>query len=230
MTLAERIQALIDYSGLSIPKFSVLVGFKTPQAVREILKGNTKTLSDAAKMKLQSAFPHLNERWLLLGEGEMLKDVSDDALYLGKAKKAINEEAVEVKFFDVTPTATFQEFEESIAQNYDTMRILPQNRERIDDSYCVFEIHGDSMQPTVLSHSRILCKEIPESQWHYAEGVVVIAYGSKVVLKRIKRNELLTNNILNLASDNKDYGTETIQLSDIHCIFKAKRIISQDIF
>lgn len=73
MILSERIKALIECSKLSIPKFAEFVGFKTPQAVREILNGRTKTLSDAAQMKILHAFPDLNEAWLMTGEGEMLR-------------------------------------------------------------------------------------------------------------------------------------------------------------
>ncbi|MCM1356468.1 MAG: hypothetical protein NC212_08705 [Staphylococcus sp.] len=74
MILADRIKTLLDYSKMNIPKFAETVGFKTPQAIRELLKGNTKTLSDAAKFKILAAFPDVNESWLLTGEGEMLKD------------------------------------------------------------------------------------------------------------------------------------------------------------
>lgn len=107
--------------------------------------------------------------------------------------------------------------------------VEPMHGERIDDTYVVFEIHGDSMVPTLLSHARILCKEIPEQRWQYAEGVVVISYRDKVVVKSIAVNDILGNSMITLKSDNPDYGSEDVQLSDIHCIYKAKRIISQDI-
>ena len=35
MELSKRIEKIVEYSGLSIPKFAEFVGFKTPQAVRE---------------------------------------------------------------------------------------------------------------------------------------------------------------------------------------------------
>ncbi len=79
MTLQERIQELVNHSKLSIPKFAEKVGFKTPQAVRELLSGNTKTLSEAAQHKIMMAFPELNEDWLTGGEGEMFKHASQSA-------------------------------------------------------------------------------------------------------------------------------------------------------
>ncbi len=74
MILSERIAAIVQYSKFSIPKFAEYVGFKTPQTVRELLKGNTRSLSDAVQYKITSAYPEINKLWLLTGEGEMLKD------------------------------------------------------------------------------------------------------------------------------------------------------------
>ncbi len=79
MTLQERILELVKYSKLSIPKFAEKVGFKTPQAVRELLCGNTKTLSEAAQHKIMLAFPELNEDWLTEGEGDMFKPANQSA-------------------------------------------------------------------------------------------------------------------------------------------------------
>ena len=55
MELSKRIEKIVEYSGLSIPKFAEFVGFKTPQAVRELIKGNTKTLSFQAQEKIISS-------------------------------------------------------------------------------------------------------------------------------------------------------------------------------
>ena len=74
MELSERIAKIVELSGMSIPQFSTFVGFKTPQTVRELLKGNTKTLSYQAKEKIADAFPNININWLATGEGEMLKN------------------------------------------------------------------------------------------------------------------------------------------------------------
>lgn len=66
-------QAIVDYSALSIPQLAQKVGFKTPQTIREILKGNTKTLSEAVCYKIISSYPQIDEHWLRTGDGEMLR-------------------------------------------------------------------------------------------------------------------------------------------------------------
>ncbi len=40
MVLANRINKIVEYSKLSIPKFAEYVGFKTPQTVRGLIKGD----------------------------------------------------------------------------------------------------------------------------------------------------------------------------------------------
>lgn len=82
MILSKRISDIVEYSNLSIPKFAEFVGFKTPQTVRELIKGNTKTLSDSVQHHILAAYPEINRDWLLTGEGEMLKpdnNLSDDS-------------------------------------------------------------------------------------------------------------------------------------------------------
>ena len=76
MELSERIQKIVEYSGLSIPQFAKKVGFKTPQAVRELIKGNTKTLSFQAQEKIISSYPEINVEWLTKGKGEMLSSAA----------------------------------------------------------------------------------------------------------------------------------------------------------
>lgn len=53
MELSQRIEKVVEYSGMSIPKFADFVGFKTPQVIRELLKGNTKTVSFQVQEKLR---------------------------------------------------------------------------------------------------------------------------------------------------------------------------------
>lgn len=230
MSTKEIICTILEREEISASSFAKSIGI-TPTQIYDLQSGKIKRISGNISNKIISIYPHYNISWLLTGEGEMLKKAEESTVTaIGVASKVMSENAIMVKFFDVNPSATFQELDESVSQGYDTIEVVPIHGERIDDSYVVFEIHGDSMAPTLLSHARILCKEIPEQRWQYAEGVVVISYKDKVVVKRIVLNDILGNSMIELKSDNPDYGSENVQLSDIHCIYKAKRIISQDIF
>ena len=72
MILSERIREVVNHSGLTIPKFSDFVGFKTPQTVRELISGRTKSLSYAVASKIMAAYPEISEKWLREGDGDMI--------------------------------------------------------------------------------------------------------------------------------------------------------------
>ena len=112
-----------------------------------------------------------------------------------------------------------------------TTNIVPAPGEILDESYCVFQVRGESMAPQIQPRARVLCQEVPPTKWHTLfDCVVVIAYADKFVIKRIATNHLQAEDYLVLASDNPDYPQrETVQLADIRAIFRAKRIISSEI-
>ena len=188
-------------------------------------------ISKDAPQKILTAFPEINPDWLFTCKGEMLRSQDSNGLFIGNATPVISEDTVTIRYFEVTPTATFQEFCSGASESPTTINIIPINNEVLDDSYCVFEVSGESMAPQIQNHSRVLCQEVSPSRWHnLSECVVVIAYADKFVIKRIVLNHLSTENYIVLASDNPEFPTrETVQLSDIRAIFRAKRIISQDI-
>lgn len=168
----------------------------------------------------------------LYSQFEIVNTPEQNGSVLGHPVRQPSELLKQVRMFTVTPTATFTELTSCFNDDYSTIGIVPETGEYLDKSYAVFEIRGESMEPTVRDHAKILCKEMPESRWYDAEGVVVISYKDRVVLKRILRNSFYTDNTILLGSDNpsKQFSaTETVQWSDIHAIFKAKRILSQDI-
>lgn len=183
--------------------------------------------------KIQSIsleFPELNIQWLLTGEGEMLKDSEPEAnaTLIGSASTS---PLIEVRYFEVSPSATFQEFVSDVSDASTTIGIPAIPGLHIDDSYCVFQVYGDSMAPQIHNKSRILCREINPTRWHTLHDcVIVIAYSDKFVIKRLIRNELDTANRLTLASDNPEFPDQhTIAQSDIHCIFQAVQLINSPI-
>lgn len=69
--LSKRIKSLVDYSGMSIPEFSRHIGLKSPSAIRELINGRTKTLSDSVGIYITLTYPNINKEWLHKGIGEM---------------------------------------------------------------------------------------------------------------------------------------------------------------
>lgn len=70
---SDIINKLLIYSKLNAKSFSEKIGLERPQAIYDILKGKTKSISLAMQDKILSVFPELNRTWLMTGEGEMMK-------------------------------------------------------------------------------------------------------------------------------------------------------------
>lgn len=87
MTASEIINNLLKYSRLNASAFSKTIGLERPQAIYDIQKGKTETISVKMADKIISVFPEVRKSWLLTGEGEMLKETPTDADILSLAGK-----------------------------------------------------------------------------------------------------------------------------------------------
>ena len=232
MSIKERIEIFIEKQGIRRSAFEKACGFSN---------GYTRNLKEnpsATKIEdILKAYPDLNRVWLLSGEGEMLrpdaKDAGDRAEMLGMPFPASTpEEGVSsVRFFSVTPSGSFQDFCCSESERPEYIPVIAPPGEHIDESSCVFEVHGDSMLPQIPDHAKILCREISPSRWHQVyDGVVVIAYADRFVIKRVVKNRLAAEDFIVIGSDNPDCpGRETVARADIRCMFQARQILSSPI-
>lgn len=226
ITPKQRLQQYLQTKRLSLTKFAEICDTN-----KSILSRIGEATSQATLSKIEQK-SDINLDWLLTGEGSMIRPmIETSAVLLGKPVAEIKENLVDVKFYEVTPSATFKDYCQGMAENPDYISIIPMHGETIDDSSCVFEINGDSMAPQIRDKAMVLCSEVPPTRWHSLHDcVVVIAYRDKFVIKRISKNRLDSENYLILESDNPEIpGKEDVQLADIRCIFKAERIISQRI-
>lgn len=85
MDAINIINKVIEYSGLSAASFAVRIGVKTTQAIYDLQKGRTKSISQSIANKISSCYPEINRTWLLTGEGDMLNDSSSEAKKILKA-------------------------------------------------------------------------------------------------------------------------------------------------
>lgn len=76
MGASERLKQVIEYSGLTSSSFSKAIQTSTKQAVYDILKGRTRSISNSIASKIIARFPEISETWLLTGTGEMLREHS----------------------------------------------------------------------------------------------------------------------------------------------------------
>jgi len=154
MELNKRIEKLIEYSGLSIPKFAERVGFKTPQGVRELLKGNTMSLSRQAQDNILHSFPEINPSWLLTGIGGMLKEPSPPT-----EPPPEDADTILIPVVNLDSRGGVAYNEEVQTETYVTGR-LPFPTSIAHHGDVVIPIYGDSMEPTYKAGSMVLIREV----------------------------------------------------------------------
>lgn len=218
MTLQKRISKVLEYSGLSIPKFAESVGFKTPQGLREILKGNTRTLSDAARMKILKAFPQINEEWLLTGDGEMLKD--QDLLDV----MDVNDENL-VPLINIDSVGgVWSHNSIDVSEQYiEGLVPLPNKR---NGDYAIHQ-SGDSMLPQIPSGAILHIRKVEGWQEYFGYGdvYVLLLNDTRRITKQILKSEEDPKKYVLCHSFNSEYADEELPRSMIVDVWKVVNVL-----
>lgn len=203
--MEEVINKLLSYSGLNAKAFSEKIGLERPQAIYDLLKGKTKSISPAMKNKILSVFTEINPSWLLTGEGEMLRTAIDDTSSVPDGRQMDN----------AIPLIPMDAFAGYPPQQYSD---LP-----VEDYYHVAEfsradflirVKGDSMTPKLNGGDIVACKKVYERlffQWHRIYVIYTNSQG--VMIKRVEQSE--RDGCIRLVSDNPNYPPFDIPESDI---------------
>lgn len=197
MILSERIQKLLDYAEMNPTQFSRKVGFPTAQTIRELLKGNTKSVSEAVKFKINNSFPEINLDWLVSGEGDMFisepeptsdfydewvrrnrkNDTGSHVQNVTKDIGKLNSDSDYVPLLPVEAMAgSLQGFSDGI-----TLRDCRKIKSPVNGADWAIQISGDSMEPEYRNGSYIFIKKMTGSfiPWGHTmvldtrDGVVV---------------------------------------------------------
>jgi len=73
MTRIERLNKIIEWSGLTPNAFSLRLGYKTGQSIYNYLDGKND-INDKIATKISNIFPIISKSWLLYDEGSMIKE------------------------------------------------------------------------------------------------------------------------------------------------------------
>ncbi len=221
MELSKRIEAIIKHSGLTLPQYAQSIGVRTPQAIRDLKSGKTKSLSADMQSKILSYMPELNPAWLLAGEGEMLKErqtnVDEISIPSQEEIDIVRAEikAGRVKFVPLIPT-------EALANSL--AEYIGPGVNRIDCQMIVspvpgaefaIQISGDSMEPKFQDGYYVFLKRIDDASF--------IPWGNTMVLDTV--NGTYIKNIFPVEDE-----PELIEARSINPLYPPFRIPKNSIF
>lgn len=226
MEINERINKLLEYSGLSVNKFSEKIGVKTSQAIRDLLSGKTKSISRSIEDKILSCFTEIDRVWLLTGEGPMLKSS------IGNQDEVKMMQPSNVMMVPLVSQYAHAGYMSGFADN-GYMDSLPKMPFPMDEEhhgeYVCFEVRGDSMDDG-MRHSYaqgdiVLCRNVDKLYWmkklHYNSwNAFVIVHKDGIVLKQIVAHDV-ERGVITVHSYNPYYEDFDIDLRDVYQILNV---------
>ncbi len=210
MELKDRFSAFVEYTELSIPKLAMSLGFKTPQTIREIIKGNTRTISDAVRHKIISHYPNINIDWLITGNGEMLQTA---------AATATEPAMIPTDDDSGIPLITAEAMAgtlvgETFVYPHECPRFVVPS---FDKPSFLIPVCGDSMEPMFHTGDLVACRIVPLSSIFFQWGKpYVINTQQGALIKRVQPGD--TDDTITLVSDNERYLPFSIPKSEIYQI------------
>ncbi len=185
------------------------------------------TLTERNKMLIIDKL-NINPIWFETGKGEMLKSNFTQSDVRNVNTQTMN--WIQIPFIPVHARATFAETFETEIHELSSITI-PRLPGINYENGKVFEVDGDSMDPTLITGEQVFCEYVDPADWKYITGPVVIAFGNNlIVVKRIKENNL-ANGELTLWSDNEMGGKLTLhtEQDQIRRMYKVRYTVYKPI-
>ena len=129
--------------------------------------------------KILHTYTDLNRVWLITGEGEMLKSNFTQSDVRNVDTQTMN--WIQIPFIPVHARATFAETFETEIHELSSITI-PRLPGINYENGKVFEVDGDSMEPTLITGEQVFCEYVDPADWKYITGPVVIAFGNNMIV------------------------------------------------
>ena len=217
-----------------------------------IANGFNETLLYKIRKGIQSAGEDLisalttkyrtNANFIFLGEGQILRPAAPEPS--APESKSGNVSASNMRpnyhgtpiaevpfvlmpFIPVRATASFIEsyLNNQGTEPAETFPVMEYLARRHPDGL-VIEISGDSMAGQLRHGSKVFAIPVPQPDWQYqSSGVYAVMYRDYFVVKRVKDNQLMQHNLLELHSDNPRSGSMPVPAHEIRAMWKVINVV-----
>ena len=240
----QVIQNLLDHLGIKAPTLASEVDVLY-RRVYDIQSGKTRKVSGDLANKIVARYPDISLRWLLTGEGEMLRTAEEKAeekphRIESNVRPVLEGERewVEIPLVPYRARAgVLSGFgDPDWQEGKQTMHVLVDRRLRGD--YLIYEVEGDSMDDgttnSFLEGDFLLCRVLPKSDWQYGikkrtmTFCVIATEAEGVVLKQVTRHDK-AEGVITCHSLNPAYDDYEVNLSDVQAIFYVERLAQRNL-
>lgn len=193
-----------------------------PQGLNEVLKG-CRDVTVKNILNIVDVY-NVSERFLLSGEGPMFKSEEVDEL----SSVHRDDDQNSIKYVPIPAYAgNMDQYIESVQEEDMKTFSIPGYHATYGEHRC-FDVAGDSMEPTLFAGDKIVCSEVPRSNFYSSikdKYVYVVITTSEIMVKRVV-NTSRTNGCLRLLSDNTYYGAKEIPVDDVKEVWRVNLKLS----
>lgn len=200
MSSWERLQKVIYYLGFNVNSFAREIGLNRAERLYQIKRGNYEISKNLAST-ISKRFANINEAWLIMGEGNMLKDIDN-----GHKIPLFNVSLANFNI-DLSQMKTAHELEIPILSGSDFAIVN----------------EGDAMSPEIDHASVVFVKEVDKSAMHYGDAYLIISEFNKLI-RFI--HELDDTRWRLVAKNSVDYEDVIVEISDVKAVYKVKGVLS----
>ena len=194
-TVKERLVEYLKRKRIGQNKFESMAGISNGY-----ISNLKKSPSASHLTKILNAAPDLDEKWLLTGEGSMIKGTSNPV----SADKAPE---MRPHYLSLANAGTLTEEINAGSEMQPVITQMPQY------DYTI-EIHGDSMSPAYNSGDIVACRNVTHSNFHQWGQIHVLSTSQGNMIKRIYEK----GEDIECRSDNANYPPFTIPKEEIYSI------------
>ena len=166
MNIPERIEAIITYYGINAQRFAEKLSVGSKQAIYDLLKGRTRTISEAMQQKILSAFPDVSPAWLMTGQGAMLL-------------------SQETPPQDSVPLIPFSASAGSFSDTGAAMRDCERVAAPVAGCDIAIDVYGDSMEPQFPSGCRVFVQRVNPDTFIAWGNVYLLDTTNGAYIKRV---------------------------------------------
>lgn len=218
-TIKERLIAFIAHLGIGQGKFEKNCGL-----ANAYVANIRKSITPEKLQKISQQYPELNTGWLMTGEGEMLKNTSNDNIHSVISSKDIKEDDYRgTLVYDIDATCGTDNRDIFSAEDNIIGSV---NLPGINKHAHIIRANGNSMEPEIYDGNMVAVREIKSWDDIFYGQIYLIILDEYRMIKRIRRYEQDEENYIILRSDNPKYDDIKLHKSKIRKLFVVENILS----
>ena len=243
------LRKILEQEDITINTLGTQLGMDRSQALYDIDKGKTQTISLKMAEKILTAFPHYSRSWILSGEGAMFIASPQKP---HSAPQGIKRRPLGSRIMQMLPIIPIEaqagigkgflydrdssQGSDDIYDEFDSMEVFLERE--VSDRYKLFRVKGDSMDDdtkrAICNGDVLLCREVYPEDWKYGlintkfPNVIIVIEEEGILIKQLIKHSK-KNETISLHSLNSTYKDLTIDLKKVRAFYYVERLIDRDL-